>query len=452
MYNFHQVIQSPTRCANILDWFVINNLHLEVLPPLRNLDISLIFLELDLKFCTDFLSSIKCWDYSRADFKKLNEILLIAPWEDIIAASPTPDVALNNITDIINQRASTCIPFRILESKKSTSVDAKAWINLNLKKMIHKRRRLFAKWRRTQCRHHRLAYNRLRNKIQRYIKDRKNRYIQFVLSKLDSLSTSRPNFWKTVKDLLGKRSYSNAPLICGDTVQYDMTSKANIFNEYFTSISTALDSILSKMLNRFHMCTDLFIPPLSIEPLDVYHVLLSLNPNKSKGFDNLPNRLLKNCAQSLATPFSLLFNFILATSHFPTAWNIASVITLHKSGSLHDVKNYRPISILPSLSKVFEKLIHKHLYSYFETNNLLCNRNSGFRKYHSTTSNILEVTHKLLVAKDSGCSSRVVFLDISKAFDKVIHSALLFKLQKPKFLPLQIIHLFILHYDSATKH
>jgi len=162
----------------------------------------------------------------------------------------------------------------------------------------------------------------------------------------------------------------------------------------------------------------------------MFTMYYSLNPNKSKGFDNLPNRLLKNCAQSLATAFSLLFNFILATSHFPTAWKIASVNPLYKSGSLHDVKNYRPISILPSLSEVFEKLIHKHLNSYFETNNLLYNRNSGFRKYHSTPSNILEVNHKLLVAKDFGCSSRVVFLDISKAFDKVVHSALLFKLRR----------------------
>ena len=219
-------------------------------------------------------------------------------------------------------------------------------------------------------------------------------------------------------------------MIRGDTIHYDMTSKANIFNDYFTSISTAPDSILFKILPRFHRCTDLCISPLSIEPLDVYHVLLYLNPNKSKGFDNLPNRLLKNCAQSLATPFSDLFKLILATSHFPTAWEIASVIPLHEFGSLHDVNNYRPISILPSLSKVFEKLIHKHLYSYFETNNLLYNSNSGFRKYHSTTSNILEVTHKILIAKDSGCSSRIVFLDISKAFDKVIHSALLFKLRQ----------------------
>ena len=110
MFNFHQVMQSPTRCSNILDWFVTGNLHLvinsDVLPPLRNLDHSL-FLELDLKFCTDFPSSMKCWDYSRTDFKKLNEILLTAPWENIIAASPTPDVALTNITDIINQSACT---------------------------------------------------------------------------------------------------------------------------------------------------------------------------------------------------------------------------------------------------------------------------------------------------------------------------------------------------------
>ena len=151
------------------------------------------------------------------------------------------------------------------------------WINLTLKKMIHKRRRLFAKWRRTQCRHHRLAYNCLRHKIQSYLKDRKNQYNQFVLSKLDSLSVSRPNFWKTVKDLLGKRSYSNAPSIRGDTVHYDIKSK------YFTSISTAPDSTQSKILPISHRYTDLFIPPLSIKPLDLYHLLLSLNPNKSKG-------------------------------------------------------------------------------------------------------------------------------------------------------------------------
>jgi len=212
IFNFHQVMQSPTRCANIVEWFVINNFRLvinsDVLPPLGNLDHSPIFLELNFNLCTHISSFIRCWDYSQADIKKLNEILLIAPWEDIIAVSPTPDIALTNITDIINQSAcSTCIPIRTIESNKSTSLNAKPWINQNLKKMIFKRRRLFAKWRQTQCCRHRLAYNRLRKITQRYIKDLKNQCNQFVLSKLDSLSKSRPDFWKT--DFLEKICLAN---------------------------------------------------------------------------------------------------------------------------------------------------------------------------------------------------------------------------------------------------
>ena len=156
--------------------------------------------------------------------------------------------------------------------------------------MIHKRRRLFVKWRRTQCRHHRLACNCLRNKIQRYIKDHKNQYNQFV-----SVSWIHYQHLDLTSGKLSKICLANVliqMLLWSVVTLFTMTwHEANIFNEYFASISTEPDSIQSKILPRFHRCTDLFIPPLSIEPLDVYHVLLSLNPNKSKGFDNLPNRL-----------------------------------------------------------------------------------------------------------------------------------------------------------------
>jgi len=123
-------------------------------------------------------------------------------------------------------------------------------------------------------------------------------------------------------------------------------------------------------------------------------VLSNLNPEKCKGFKNLSNRLLKSCSQSLATPLSLLFNYILASEQFPLLWKTVSILPLHKKGSHYDVTNYRPIALLPSLSKVFEKLVHKHL-SYLESNNLPNHRNSGFRKNHSTLTSLLKTTHIL---------------------------------------------------------
>jgi len=182
-----------------------------------------------------------------------------------------------------------------------------------------------------------------------------------------------------------------------------MTSKAKILTNILPRFPTHLTPYCLKYFLGL-LCTLIYAYlPSQSSPLMFtmyYHLLILIN----RKVLIMPNRL-KNCAQSFATPFSLLINFIVATSHFPTAWKIASVIPLHKSGSLHDVRNNRPISVLPSLSKIFEKLIHKHLHSYFEANNLLYNRNSGFRKYYSTKSILLKVTHKLLVAKDSGCSS-----------------------------------------------
>ena len=133
-----------------------------------------------------------------------------------------------------------------------------------------------------------------------------------------------------------------------------------------------------------------------------------------------------------------MFNFVLASEQFTLFWKTASILPLHKKGSHYDETNYRPIALLPSLSKVFEpialllylKLVHKHLYSYLESNNFLTHRNSGFRKKHSTLTSLLKTTHDIYLAHDHKLSSRIVFLDISKAFDRIVHTSLLFKLKQ----------------------
>jgi len=151
--------------------------------------------------------------------------------------------------------------------------------------MIRKRRRLFAKWRQTQWLHHRLAYNSLRNKIQRYVKYRKNQYNQFVLSNLGPLSTSRPDFWKTVKNLLGERSYSNAPLIRGDTVHYDMTSKANILTNILPPFPQHLTPYCLKyFLDFIGVLIHAFLPSQSNSLMFTmcYYLLKPFNDRKSQ--------------------------------------------------------------------------------------------------------------------------------------------------------------------------
>ena len=221
------------------------------------------------------------------------------------------------------------------------------------------------------------------------------------------------------------------PLISNWKKIYDPYEKCNLFNTHFASVSTLPDEKLRNVnLPNFSFITDQRLQPLVAERFDVYSVLSYLNPAKCKGFKNLPNCLLKSCSQSLVTPLSLLFNFTLASEQFPLQWKTASILPFHKKGSHYDVTNHWPIALLPSLSKVFEKLVHKHLYSYLESRGLLNHRNSGFRKNHSTLTSLLKTTHDIYLAHDHNLSSHIVFLDISKAFDRVVHTNLLLKLKQ----------------------
>ena len=159
--------------------------------------------------------------------------------------------------------------------------------------------------------------------------------------------------------------------------------KCNLFNEYFVSIYNSPACDINK-LPPFHFLTDHRLLPPTFDSFQLFRVLSSIHPNKCKGFDNLPNRILNICSQSLATPCSLLFNLILSSEVFPTFWKTATVIPIHKTSSQTVVQNYCPIALLPSLSKVFKKLLHKHAYRYLEYHKLLIPNNSGFRKKHST--------------------------------------------------------------------
>ena len=144
--------------------------------------------------------------------------------------------------------------------------------------------------------------------------------------------------------------------------------------------------------------------------------------------NKLSSRLIRECADLISTYISITFNCCLTTGTFPDDWKLAKVTPIFKQGDRSDMNNYRPISVISAIAKVFERIVYNQLSSYLSENNILSKYQSGFRSFHSTVTALLEATDNWAFNIDRGYVNAVVFLDLKKAFDTASHSILLSKL------------------------
>ena len=168
--------------------------------------------------------------------------------------------------------------------------------------------------------------------------------------------------------------------------------------------------------------TDSRLNHFEIHENDIFSIIKSLNASKAHGWDKMSIRMTKLCGKTIAIPLKLIFRSILEESVFPDDWKKSNVVPIYKRDSKNLIKNYRPISLLPIFSKIFERLIFNSLFNYFIQNKLFTEYQSGF---------IPGVTHEIYTSFDCNPPQyiRGTFLDISKAFDKVWHKGLIFKLK-----------------------
>ena len=172
------------------------------------------------------------------------------------------------------------------------------------------------------------------------------------------------------------------------------------------------------------------IDTLNFSNNDFEKIIQNFVPNKPIGHDKISIRMIKICGKSICKPLQIIFSQCIDTGSFPLEWKKANVVPVHKKGDKQCLKNYRPVSLLPVCGKIFERLIFNEMFGFLIENNLISSNQSGFKPGDSCINQLLSITHEIYKSFDDGFEVRGVFLDISKAFDKVWHKGIIFKLQQ----------------------
>ena len=424
IYDLTQLITEPTRITpiskSLIDLCITNypeKVTFSGVLPLGISDHSLVYIIRKSAYPKTAGKIIK-----RRNFKHFNEAnflddLSLLNWDVVLNYDDPNDmwrVWVDMLMGVVNKHA----PIRETRIGKKRS----PWITPNILQKMRTRDYLKKKFETTKDILTWNLYKKARNELNNILKQSKRAYFR---TNLDSAKNNPKKTWNLINQLssrnLNKCSNVNTVEFNGVEIT-DRHEVAEAFNTHFTEIGENLANNIPK--------TDVnptsYIKPtnsvFSFKMTDVNYVkdlLREINTKKSSGPDNIPSKLLKIAMNVVAPSLTHIFNKSLCTSIYPKDWKMANVTPIYKNGAKRDLNNYRPISVISVVAKVFERIIHDQFYHYLTSNELLTNCQSGFRAKHSTVTSLLETTNKWSINIDNGLLNGVVFIDLKKAFDTV---------------------------------
>lgn len=365
------------------------------------------------------------------DFIK-NKLSLLS-WEHV-TSSDDVNTCVNYLLDTLKSILDQSME-KIQCNARNSNV--KPWITNGLLKSIRHRDKIYRKLRSQPFNADlRIRYNRYRNRLHSLIKQAKFKYYKY---KIQTTSGDPKKFWSVVNEIAGRPVGGDqfpVEAYCdrADTItQIKIKEISQSFNDYFASVGQQLAGALrpvghAGVEDADHAVDTVFVlRPITREELLV--VVKGIKGGSAPGIDGIRGQLIKDNIQLLVEPLLHIINLSIRTGQFPNALKMAKVIPVHKSGLKSLMSNFRPISLLTTLSKLLEKSVKYQLTNYLESHDIIIKEQYGFRKNKNTSHALFDITK--LISTEYGKKNKILitFLDLAKAFDTVERHKLIQKLK-----------------------
>lgn len=341
----------------------------------------------------------------------------------------------NQLTEILLKTISEALQENTKTIQKPKSVrNIQPWITPGILRCIRNRNKMQKKLKNNPYDEIlKITYKRYRNYCNNLIKKLKREYERKLL-----LVQDPKKLWTNIKHIANMKTVKSTNT---ELLELDKSPdiSVNRINSYYANIGQEL---ANNILNRnrtshsnLNVASDLLRHPTSLamtdtDPEEVALTIMSLKSDSAPGWDNISTRFLKVAKEVVSPIICHLANLCFAKGIFPNLLKRSIITPVYKGGNRDDVSNYRPISVLPAVSKILEKLLNNRLLNYLNKYNILSSSQYGFRQGKCTQDAILELTKKITQQLDHGKKSMAIYLDLKKAFDTVSVPTLVEKLER----------------------